>query len=326
MEVQLDKTPETISEADSEDIDSLKSDIFKLLYMFEDFILTSYKRKFQYYRRLIDSIGTSDGVDTTLPIKKMKSPNLKIPQRSFNTNRELPKLNTSDIENWQERAEDLLKIFVLYLNKLSLLYDCYRPVYSKIYSINPKEIPEHLDGYLDVDKLAFRNGGCLRIIINILVILMDGRNNLKHLDDKSSTKESSKEIFKVFDQLTKSGSEVRRDSEVCNKNSRDCLVNKTCFEPSENSYDDFLSCVRQQACRDGSHQPSDIIKLTSTGTIRNRSHSQDSACVEYKNKASQIDLLYDIMHFVLWKNQDSYDNLISSENDEYGLKVDLDND
>ena len=153
---------------------------------------------------------TSDSVknQNQSKLRRMNSTSILFSKNS-NHSRDLSKLTVNDIDDWQETSEDLLKLFVLYLHKIDCLYDRFPSVYSKIYTVDSDKVPETLKEYLDSNKLLLRNGGCFRIIINILIILIDGQNSQKHMlsVQQETSKKTSKEIYTIFDKLIKDKSD-----------------------------------------------------------------------------------------------------------------------
>jgi hypothetical protein len=143
---------------------------FKLLYLFEDFIITSYKRKFQNYLHYLET-----GKQHDKRTARRSSFNVVFESQQSSRSGNAPKLNIHEIDDWQESAEQILKTFTLYLNKLDLLYDVYPPVYSKLFTVDTSEISTQTEEFLDKEELIIRNGGLFRIIINILILLIDGQ-------------------------------------------------------------------------------------------------------------------------------------------------------
>ena len=315
LEYEIRNSSNKNKDLDVETQEKLKINAFELLYVFEDFILTSYKRKFLHYSHMMESYGSKN--ENTL--RRVNSGLISF-SRNSNHSRELPKLTVNDIDDWQETSEDLLKLFALYFHKIDCLYDCFPSVYSKVYTIDSQELNQTLIDYLNKSKIPLRNGGLFRILINILIILIDGQNNQKHMFslEKIRSKKSSKEIFTIFDKIIKDKSGKETVPKI-----RTWLISDKSFQPEEWTIDDFVSWVRQQAFRNNSEAPTNTTNLTPESVKRNRSHSQDSACMESKAQTVKNEQLYDIMNFILWKDQESYNNLINSVNENLELNIDL---
>ena len=72
-------------------------------------------------------------------------------------------------------AEELIKLFVLYLDKIGMLYDIFPNLSSGFEASSEDEDINTIQNLVACDKSIVRNGGWFRIVINILIMLIDGR-------------------------------------------------------------------------------------------------------------------------------------------------------
>lgn len=65
----------------------------------------------------------------------------------------------------KQSTENLLNLFVLYLHKLGILYDLTPPIHAPC---------EENDGH-EEHKETIRNGGILRIVLNVLILIIENK-------------------------------------------------------------------------------------------------------------------------------------------------------
>lgn len=154
LKYQSKHTPNDLSAFSNEEQMALKGDALKLLYLFEDFVLTHYVRRFQKYNSIIDNIEEPQ----TSKLRRSHTKELFLAPHNVSP-KDLPKLSLTPLDDWQESCEELLQIFTLYFHKLGLIYDVFPPVYSKIYSIDSKELDAKPMNEIKEGFFLERNGG-----------------------------------------------------------------------------------------------------------------------------------------------------------------------
>ena len=72
-------------------------------------------------------------------------------------------------------SEELIKLFVIYLDRIGMLYDIFPNLSCGFAGSSEGDDINAIQGLVARDNLIIRNGGWFRIVINILIMLIDGR-------------------------------------------------------------------------------------------------------------------------------------------------------